>query len=256
MTTTPYPRTRLGLKVMNFTRYNTDDIVAMLEWAENSIPDVIIQDDFKAGMSLREMGYSKDPDRPKVRRGYGVRRGAILIASPKDIYDNALEALAAEGSDSVSIPQTGIRKLLSLLRWGVYSTADNKWLDDEENDIVDSPNVPHFTVRIEKKRQNKVIRDGKSAQRTAARKQLKTLEFKLTGMKRSLKSPSWRVTKRARRAGQAAPAPDWKSVEAVTGTDSYKKAVEKLSARMTSLRADIRKAVDAIRLPEFTQEEE
>ena len=256
MTTTPYPRTRLGLKVMNFTRYNTDDIVALLEWVENSIPDIIIQDDYKLGVSLREMGYSKDADRPKVRRGYGVRRGAVLIASPKDIYDNVLEALAAEGSDSASVPQTAIRKLVSLLRWGVYSTSNREWLDDEENESETSPKLPHFTIRIEKKRQNKIIRDGKSAQRTAARKQLKALEFKLSGMKRSLKSPGWRITQRARRTGQAPPAPDWKSVEVVTGTDSYKKAVERLSARMSSLRADIRKAVDAIRLPEFTQEEE
>jgi hypothetical protein len=256
MTTTPYPRTSLGVKVMNFTHYNTDDIVAALNWMEGTLPaDTTIWKTYAEGVSFREMGHSKDTNRVKVRSGHGVRRGVIFIVPPKEIYDNPLEALASEGQESPTIPHTVMVRLLDTLT----SMYESHPKDDEDEDggfVEMTPeNVPAMAIRIEKSRQNKVPRDGKYTARRNAHRELVSLSYKLGTMKRTLMAPPWREVKRARSKGQAPKARNWREINHITGTDKTEKAVKRLAERLMELRSQIAKEAAAIRMPEFTQEE-
>jgi hypothetical protein len=254
MTTTPYPRTSLGLKVMNFTHYNTDDLVAALNWLESTLPaKSTVWKTYADGVSFREMGHSKDPKRAKVRLGHGVRRGVAFIVPPKEIYDNLLEALASEGQENRTIPHTVLVRLLDVLTTMYASQND----DGDENVYIEpSPeSVPVMAVRIEKSRQNKVPRDGKYTARRNAHRELVSLSYKLGNMKRTLMSPPWREVKRARTKGQTPKQRNWKEINHITGTDKTEKAVKRLAERLMELRSQIAKEAAAIRMPEFTQEE-
>jgi hypothetical protein len=121
-------RTNGGLTLRNYTRYDTQTLLAIVNEFERRIaPDgkVVIDEWAPNGVVAFVHASGAQPERTKGGRGAGralkayaaprrsSRSGTVTIVHPKDVFDNPVEALAAEIADEKLAP---IEVTLDVLR--------------------------------------------------------------------------------------------------------------------------------------------
>jgi hypothetical protein len=129
--------TKGGLTIHNFTRYNTDDIVAFAEAMEdhNFVDDPVTYSEYAPNdaVTLRQAGapllvgtHMRGEKRKsffKINYPQGVNAGTITLANPNKLFDLHLEQLAFEMEDEKVLPARFVLDLATawaLLLPGVY----------------------------------------------------------------------------------------------------------------------------------------
>lgn len=235
--------TKRGLTIRNFTRYNTEDIVALMEVIEEHNFDEEL-DSFspyapnkvvvlkQAPAALKVKGWSGQDVRRfcKIHDKRGVQAGTISLASPKHLFDLTLEQLTFDMQDEKVLPARFVlelvQALVSLLPVDSQHQAAPRGIESRTK------------IRIEEKVVNKppANRGKERKARQVELKKLNSLEYLL----RDATCSTFRVTQVAK--GLADP--------------SFLASLEAYLAGMVHLRDQIFKAQDKLRTPAPTQDKE
>lgn len=234
--------TKRGLTIRNFTRYNTEDIVALMEVIEEHNFDeeldsfspyspnkVVVFNQAPAALKVKGWGGQDLRRFCKIHDKRGVQAGTISLASPKHLFNLTLEQLTFDMEDEKVLPAQFVLELVSAL----VSLLPV----DDQHQAAPRGIEDRMKIRIEDKVVNKppANRGKERKERQVELKKLKSLEHLLQDATGS----TYRVTKVAK--GLADP--------------SFLTSLEAHLAGMIHLRDLILKAQDNLRTPAPTQKE-